>query len=143
MNIDAQGKKYQTSILGASLTLFMYAIVGVYTVQQIIIMVEKKNIDMVTATSEYFFSETDVFNEQMGLKFAVAFTGYDNIQEYDLPPEIGELVFTTYEWGPDESGGLFINNDNLNTHVCTAEELSLTDGKSTDSSHKPFFKIHE
>ena len=42
-------------------------------------MVDKKNIDMVMATSEYYFSETDVFNEQMGLKFAVAFTGYDNI----------------------------------------------------------------
>ena len=42
-------------------------------------MIDKKKIDMLTATSEYFFSETDVFNGQKGLKFAVAFTGYDNI----------------------------------------------------------------
>ena len=42
----------------------MYAIVLVYTIQQIIIMVEHKKIDMVMATSEYYFAETDVFDGQ-------------------------------------------------------------------------------
>ena len=91
----------------------MYAIVLVYTIQQSIIMVEKKKIDMVTATSDSWFSETEVFSGSQGLKFAVAFTGYDSITEWMLPPEIGELVFTTYEWGPDENGELKIRNTNL------------------------------
>ena len=67
-------------------------------------MYENKKIDMVTATNEYFFPETESFNESNGLKFAVAFTGYDNELEWALPPEIGELLFKTYEWGPDENG---------------------------------------
>ena len=57
----------------------MYAMVLIYSIQQVIIMVDKKKIDMVMATSEDFFAETDVFDGQKGLKFAVAFTGYDNI----------------------------------------------------------------
>ena len=67
-------------------------------------MQENKKIDMVTATNEYFFPHTKTFDSSQGLKIAVAFTGYDNKQEWDLPPEIGELVFQNYEWGPDENG---------------------------------------
>ena len=63
MNIDTEGKKKQTTILGTSFTIFLYFIVGIYSVQQFIIMQENKKIDMITATSEYFFAETDVFNE--------------------------------------------------------------------------------
>ena len=67
-------------------------------------MRENKKIDMITATSEYFFAETDVFNESQGLNIAMAFTGYDNEEEWILPREIGALMFQTYEWGPDENG---------------------------------------
>ena len=66
-----------------------------------------------------------MFNHNNGLKFAVAFTGYDNVREWILPPEIGELIFQTYEWGPDENGNLEILYQNLTTHVCTEEELGI------------------
>ena len=56
-------------------------------------MLEKGKVDIVKSTDEYFFSESQVFNDDSGLKFAVAFTGYDNVQEYILSPEIGELIF--------------------------------------------------
>ena len=56
-------------------------------------MVENRNIDVIKSTDEFFFSENDIFNHNNGLKFAVAFTGYDNVQEWILPPEIGELIF--------------------------------------------------
>ena len=56
-------------------------------------MVENRKIDIVKSTDEYFFSESQVFNDQSGLKFAVAFTGYDDEREWILPPEIGELIF--------------------------------------------------
>ena len=56
-------------------------------------MHEKEKVYLETATKEYFFSESDVFSGSQGLKFAVAFTGHDNEQEYILSPEIGELIF--------------------------------------------------
>ena len=56
---------------------------------------------------------------------------------------MGELIFTTYEWGPDENGDLQIRNTNLKTHICTAEELGLTDNKSKSPSYDQFFKLHE
>ena len=59
-------------------------------------MQENRKIDIVAATNEYFFADTEVFSASQGLKIAVAFTGYDNEQEYALPSEIGELVFQNY-----------------------------------------------
>ena len=78
MNLDAEGNTEQKTFLGASLSLFIYGIVLMYAIQQVIIMMEHKKIDMVSSTNEYHFEETDVFSENQGLKFAVAFTGYDN-----------------------------------------------------------------
>ena len=127
MNIDTEGKKKQTTILGTSFTIFLYFIVGIYSIQQFIIMRENKKIDMITATSEYFFAETDDFNESQGLNIAMAFTGYDNEEEWILPREIGTLMFQIYEWGPDENGQFRSKKKNLTTHVCTEEELGLND----------------
>ena len=62
MNIDAEGKKRQTTILGASLSIFLYMIVLIYSVQQSTLMFKKEKIDMITSTDEYFFAETEVFN---------------------------------------------------------------------------------
>ena len=44
MNIDNKGKKRQTSIFGACVSIFLYVIVLVYTVQQVILLIEKKKI---------------------------------------------------------------------------------------------------
>ena len=92
-------------------------------------MFKKEKIDMITSTDEYFFAETEVFNADQGLKVAIAFTGYDNEQEWILPPEIGTLIYQTYEWGIDENGDPRIILQDLDTHICTPEELNLTEKK--------------
>ena len=139
MNIDAKGKNKMTTILGASLSILIYSILFVYTTQQYIIMHEKKKVYLETATKEYFFSESDVFSGSQGLKFAVAFTGHDNEQEYTLSPEIGELIFQTNEWNLDESGQIQVRMKNLTTHICTPEELGLTESKRNKSNNSQFF----
>ena len=106
-------------------------------------MSENKKIDMVTATNEYFFSDSDVFDASQGLKIAVAFTGYDNEQEYALPPEIGELTFQKYGWGLQENGESIIYREDIKTHICTDEELGINDDNSKDISNSQFFPIHE
>ena len=106
-------------------------------------MQENKKIDMVTATNEYFYADTAVFDASQGLKIAVAFTGYDNEQEYALPPEIGELIFQNYQWGPDENGSFRIIQEDLETHVCTDEELGFNDENRNGSASGNFFPIHE
>ena len=72
----------------------------------------------------------------------MAFTGYDNEEEWILPREIGTLMFQSYEWGPDENGQFGFKFKNLTTHICTEEELGLNDNKK-DPNHGQFFKIHD
>ena len=38
---------------------------------------------------------------------AAAFTGYNNVEEYELPREIGELRFFILDWGPTPEGGFY------------------------------------
>ena len=60
-----------------------------------------------------------------------------------MPKEIGELVFTVYEWGPDESGELYLKNVDLPQHICSAEELGLSDDNESIPRQDQFFKLHE
>ena len=82
MNIDENGKKRQTSIFGACVSISLYLVVLMYTVQQIILLTEKKKASLVTSPFEYFYSESSVFDSKAGFRIAVAFTGYDNTVDY-------------------------------------------------------------
>ena len=93
MNIDENGKQRQTSIFGALVSISLYVVVLIYTIQQVILLMEKKKFSLVTSPFEYFYSESSVFDSAAGFKIAVAFTGYDNTEDYQLPAEIGELIF--------------------------------------------------
>ena len=47
---------------------------------------------------------------------AAAFSGYNDVEEYELPKEIGSLIFYVSDWGPLEGGGLYDNSEFLETH---------------------------
>ena len=62
----------------------------------------------------------------------MAFTGFDNDQEWSLDKSVGRLVFKAYEWGVNEDTGRFYSGKReLPSHICTPEELGLTQGPTT------------
>lgn len=108
----------------------------------------KKDVDVLSATKDLYYSEDDKFTYENGLNIAVAFTGYNNKEEWELDPAYGSLVFNSYSWGNDEDGAVFLRRKELPSHVCNKEELGLlpddkkelSDLKDQGTAH--FFKSH-
>ena len=99
-------------------------------------MIEREAVDIVAATEENFFSDKTVFSANEGLMIAVVFVNkysskrYGSGGEYDLPPEIGKLVFEAEEWNYDD--WILNSIKEIDTHICTEEELNIT--KDTDNN---------
>ena len=119
------------SIFGAISTLQLIAIVAFYASLKADVLFNKKDVDVLSTINEFVYDEKFEFNyEKHGFNFAVAFTAYDNEQEWILDPTYGELVFNTYYWGEQSDGVYRAGRDPMKTmHRCTREELGLTDDK--------------
>lgn len=76
-----------------------------YIVQKLIIFESKSQTNMFSTESTLFFEEKDIFDYSQGFNIAVAFTAFDNDQEWILDPAYGDLIVNVEEWGRD-------NNDN-------------------------------
>ena len=139
MSVDENGTTNQTTLLGAFVTLLLYTVVIVYAFQQIEIMIGKGKVDIVAATQEDYFTADDSFGADQGLSFAIAFSSQNDNFEYELQPEMGSIVFTVSKWGFDENGELKFTETPLESHVCSLEELHLTE----DTSNAKFYKPHE
>ena len=55
------------------------------------------------------------------MNIAVAFTAYDNEEEWILDKSIGELRFTEYSWGENDDGSYYLSHERLEAEVCTEE----------------------
>ena len=71
----------------------LYSVVFVYAFQKTELMIKKGKVAIVAATEEDYFTDNDVFSADQGLRIAVAFTSLSYINEYELPPEVGTIVF--------------------------------------------------
>ena len=86
------------------------------------------------------FKDTDEFTyKDDGLNIAIAFTAFDNTEEWMLDATYGELEINSYEWGYDEDGKPFTARKPLNVHNCTREELNL----GAEPSEARFYDLHE
>ena len=113
------------------------------------VLIEKKDVDVLSATKDLYYSADDKFTYSNGLNIAVAFTEYNSNEEWELDPAYGSLVFNSYSWGPDENGVVSTTRAELPSHVCNKEELGLltTDGGKKlsdlkDQGTAQFFKTH-
>ena len=71
-----------------------------------------------------------MFGSEDGFNVAVALTSYDNEREWIIDPSYSELIFQAYSWGHDtEHHGFKVERKRLNSHVCSPEELGLTDDR--------------
>ena len=67
-------------------------------------LIGKKRLTIYLSVKDSYFSELDEFTYEQGFNLAVGFTAYDSETTYSLPPSIGELVISSYEWGYNEQG---------------------------------------
>ena len=78
-----------------------------YTIQKVDVLIEKKDVDVLSATKDLVFTPDDTISYQNGFNIAVAFTEFSNEQEWELPPEYGSLVINSFSWGVNLDGSFF------------------------------------
>ena len=83
--------------MGTLCSITLFVIVVAYMGQKIKVLVNRGDVDIVTASFDTFFDQDYVLDYDAGINFAFAFTSYDGTN--DLPiddPSIVEVVFNTY-----------------------------------------------
>ena len=103
MKLDA-GVEALPSKAGFIFSLILLIVVTGYAVQKTDILINRKDIDIMSVIKKDYYSEDEQFQHSQGLEFAVALTAYDGERESILDPSIGELIFETYEFGVDKFG---------------------------------------
>ena len=138
MNLD--GEEYEKkSIVGGLCSLILTFIMIMFAYQKADVLWNKKNVDIRASINEYYFSPDHVFNYENGFNFALGFTEYGK-PDTILDPEIGELRFSHFSWGPQADGTNGSNErEQIPHHSCSAEELGLDE---TDRSGSKFLPVH-
>ena len=126
MKIDA-GQEATTSCVGGILSLILFGVIIIFALQKADILINKKDVDILSTVNDKYFDADHVFNHENGFAFAAAFTGYDGNSEPILEPEYGEIVFNHYIWGPQPDGSYTSERKRIQSHTCTSEELGLAD----------------
>ena len=111
---------------GTCCSILLLLVTALYAGLKMKVLEARNDVNILTATKDLHFTDDDVFSyEEHGLNMAIAFTSYSNNKLYELPGDIGELVFKAYSWGTDANGDPFTRSDTLNHHNCTAKELGV------------------
>ena len=62
-----------------------------------------------TSIHSSFFDASHTFDQSKGLKFAVAFSAFDDETEPILDKSIGRLIINSYEWGINSNGNAYVH----------------------------------
>ena len=132
------GRKSVSTWTGTILSFLLAALVIGYFVSKLQVLILKTDTNITIATSQYHFTDEDIFGTQQGLGVAVAFVDHDFNYTAGLDRSYGELYFSRSEWGFDEDGEFFVERTRLETYPCTEEELN-----SSSELGKRFMPLHE
>ena len=84
-----------------------------------------------TAVNEDFYDDGYVFGADQGLKIAVfVLDPFDSSTYHTIDPTYGRIRFQKYGWKLKETGKFQLSIKELESHVCSKEELL---GSDTDS----------
>ena len=121
--------------MGSFCSVIMFLIVLAYAYQKTDVWLTKKDISIQYSTYEAFYTSDDVFDNEQGLNFALAFTAYDEETEPILDESYGRIVFNSYQWGSNDEDGNFIPSEvkEIKTHTCTREELGIEGGEDNSA----------
>lgn len=126
--------------MGAFASFIVWIVVIAYAYIKVDVFIQKKDVDIMQSLEKNALSTDDVFSNQEGLNFAIAFTAYDGEEEPILDKKYGEIVFKEYTWGNREDGTFFVSYNRLPMHTCSPEELGTTAENDDESA---FFPLDE
>lgn len=111
---------------GVLLTILLTFLMLAFLYTKVLTWHFKKDVDVMGALIDHYYSETDRFNATNGFFVAAGLTNYDSNTTLTEEKRFGELVFEHYGWGNHISG-----SKPLKHHFCSDEELGLTDSKTS------------
>ena len=114
-----------TALLGSIFPIMIFCVTMLYTSQKLEILINKKDVDILSAKKGLVFTDDHIFDNSKGFNIAAAFTEYNSNTEWELLPEYGSLVINSYQWGTDSEGKPFTKRSRHPSHVCKEEELNL------------------
>ena len=130
MRLDA-GNQSLPSIFGSVMSIFITIVIILFTALKADVLIQKKDVDILSTVYDRYFTQEDVFTYQNGFNVAAAFTKFNSDTEYLLDPTYGELVFQHYYWGLQQDGQYKSGRERINSmHNCTREELGMESDKT-------------
>ena len=137
MKVDKQ-KSVLQSTMGSLCSLVVLLIVTAYAYQKMDVWMQKKDVDILESTADDYFDLDYIFDYEQGLNIAFGFTEYGSGKQYNLDKSIGKIALKEYSWGGDASNfNQEIQFRDINTHICSSEELGL---EGDNSSFMPINK---
>ena len=79
--------------MGSLCSLLVVVLVCIYGQFKYTVLLQKKDVDIISMVLEYHYDDLDSFGFEDGLNVAVAFTAFDNGKSWILDDSYGELVF--------------------------------------------------
>ena len=138
MKLDA-GNQSLPSIFGSVMSIFITIVIILFTCLKADVLIQKKDVDILSTIYDRYFTNEDVFNYENGFNVAAAFTKFNSDTEFILDPKYGELVFQHYFWGLQQDGKYRSGRERVKSmHNCTREELGL-DGDKSKAKFKPSY----
>ena len=126
MKID-DGKDALPSKLGALCSFLFFLAMVSYTSYKLYILEGKKNIDIVQAVKVNHYDNNYTFGAEQGLNVAVAvFNPFFPATLQQIDPTFGRIRFQRVEWEANSLGSATITFNELESHVCSSEELGIT-----------------
>ena len=101
----------------------MALVIILFTYTKVVTLVEKNDVDIMSALLEDKIDYSTKFTTQDGFFVAAALTMYDSNPEPIEEERFGELIIEHYGWGYGE--GIGSGSFDLDNHSCTDEELGL------------------
>ena len=99
MKIDA-GSDSIKSLMGSLCSILLTILILTYAYQKMDVLIARKDVDILSTTNDKHWTDDDIFSTKNGLRVAIAFTSYNNEEEWELDPAYASLSFSSYSWGP-------------------------------------------
>ena len=128
MKLDGSSKIKQ-SYMGSCLTIIMGLVTILFTYTKVITIMEKSDVDIMSALMENSIDFTTPFKTDDGFFVAAALTEYDSNTEIVEEERYGELIIEHYGWGYGE--GISSGSNAIDFHWCSDEELGFVQGPNT------------
>ena len=92
MKLD-EGSDSIKSLMGSLCSIMLTILILSYAYQKMDVLIERKDIDVLSTTNEMYFPDDDEFSAKNGLRVAVAFTSFGLAETWELDPTYVSLAF--------------------------------------------------